>query len=429
MEHSRYPVSYWCPPPLAAHTQEYLDTVAEAGINLVPSPCLTGAEEEKEAALAFFAACEARGLSVMLNDSRVIHGSCLARDAEGVAVLDEEAYRAAVRASHADYGHLPAVRCYYVGDEPGKRDYDAMCAAARITREETGKEGYINLLPYYPRFLENTGVRDYDVYLKKFLEDSKTKILSQDFYAQCLEGDRIHEDYWHVLQCQYDVAKECGAEIWHTILASKHFDRRVLELGDFRFQISMALAYGAKEISFFTLQAPSNCNTKETNYSEAPLNWWGEKTPVYDALSTACRELHTRFGDKFMGFEPVRVTHFPIVPYTYQRPLPRMNVKPFTPSENVYAISVVRGLPRQHVVISEFRETATGESYVFIANANPKASIAISVTFENAREVHRYDAFGREYTAVASADGTPARLKNNCFWLSPGQGELHRIVR
>ena len=130
-----------------------------------------------------------------------------------------------------------------------------------------------------------------------------------------------------------------------------------------------------------------------------------------------------------MGFEPVRVTHFPIVPYTYQRPLPRMNVKAFTPSENVYAISVVRGLPRQHVVISEFRETATGESYVFIANANPKASVALSVTFENAREVHRYDAFGREYTAVASADGTPARLKNNCFWLSPGQGELHRIVR
>ena len=29
MEHSRYPVSYWCPPPMAAHTQEYLDTVAE----------------------------------------------------------------------------------------------------------------------------------------------------------------------------------------------------------------------------------------------------------------------------------------------------------------------------------------------------------------------------------------------------------------
>ncbi|MBR3691251.1 MAG: hypothetical protein IKL89_00945 [Clostridia bacterium] len=429
MEHSRYPVSYWCPPPLSAHTAQYLDDIAAMGITLIPSPYFSGAPEEKEAALAFFAAAEARGMEVVLNDARLMFPAHTAKDAEGCAALDADAFREALHTVHAEYGSRPSVHCYYIGDEPDKRNYAAMCDAARIVREETGKEGYINLLPYYPRFLKNTGFRDYDVYLEDFLAKSGSKILSQDFYAQCLEGNVIHEDFWHVLQCQYDVAKKCGAEIWHTVLACKHFDRRPPEFADFRFQISMALCYGAKQISFFTLTAPPNSSPKETNFTEAPFDWFGEKTETYTALQKALKELHVRFGDKFMGLEPQRVTHFPIVPYTYQRPLPRMNVKPFTPNENIYSVSVVRGLPRQHVVISEFVEPATGESYVFIANANPKASVALSVTFENAREVRRYDALGREYTAVASPDGAPARLKNGCFWLSPGQGELHRIVR
>lgn len=428
MHKKRFPISYWCPPDLDGHTDAYFDRLALAGMTLIPSPTFTGEPGERAGAEAFFARAEARGMEVMLFDRRTCYGSCISRDAQGTALLDEAAYAEGVRQCMAQYDRR-SVRCIYVGDEPGKRDYAAMCACCRIIRELTGREGYVNLLPYYPKFLGNTGERDYDVYLQKFLEDSRSGILSQDFYAQCLEGEGMHEDYWHVLQCQYDVARAAGAEMWHTVMACKHFDRRVPDYNDFRFQISMALAYGAKEISFFTLQSPPNASPKETNFTDAPLDWWGEPTATFDALCRATRELHTRFGDIFLSLSPLRVTHYPIVPYTYQRPLPRMNTLPFTPNENIYSLSLVRGLPRQHVVISEFVHTVTGESYVFIANANPRTSVSLAITFENALEVRRYDALGREYTAVASPDGKHGRLHNACFWLSPGQGELHRIVR
>ncbi len=423
MSSSRFPVSYWCSPPLDACGETYFDEMEQLGVNFLPSPTFTGAEAEKPRALAFLDAAAARGMTVMLFDARLIYGGGLpVKD----GALDEPAYEARVRACMEDYGRHPAVTAFYVGDEPNKAAYGIMCACVRVIRRLTGKEGYVNLLPYYPKFLSATGERDYEVYLDRFLADAGTKILSQDFYAQCLESGEIHEDYWYVLNCHLEAAKKAGAQPWHTVLGCKHSDRRVPSFADCRFQISMALAYGAKEISYFTLHTIRNAAAMETNFTDAAYDWWGDKTTVFDCVARANRELHLRFGDRIMGLAHRRVMHFPIVPYTYQKPLPRLMMDAFTPDEIVRAVSIGRGLAPQHLVLAEYRDEAAGEDYLFVANANPAASVSAFVTFENAREIRRYDMLGAEYAAASAPEAGPIRVG---MWLSPGQAELHRIIR
>ena len=428
MKPSSFPVTYWCPPPLKAMDAAFLDELLDAGINLLLTPMFTGAPEETDAALALLDGCLSRGMEALLFDARVVYGSCLSRDDAGVAALDEAAYRARVQASFDQYGKHPAVRAFFVGDEPHKEDYAAICAASRVCRETTGKEGYVNLLPYYPKFLSATGCRDYEPYLEGFVRDSGSRILSKDFYAQIMENGEIHEDYWYVMRCQWEAARATGADIWHIVLATKHFDRGVPTVEDLRFEVNMSLAYGARAISYFTLLTPENHGPYETNFTEGPLDWWGEKTAVWDAVKKVDRELHTRWGDRMMDLEVRRISHYPTVPYTYRRPLPRVKLDPFVPDDLVYSVSLVRGTAPQDVVISEMRDQKTGEDYVFVANGNRRGSVAVRLTLNDALEMHRFDMNGAEYVAARQENGENGRLKN-AFWLAAGQAELIRVVR
>lgn len=430
MKLSAFPISFWGSVGIRQMTDALLEDWVEAGFTLLPSPGYTAEDEDIRLVKTFLDKCEASGLKVMLFDPRVVwSGRTLTQDENGTYVLNEAAYAAGVREAHAQLGSHPAVLNYYIGDEPGAKMYASMCACSRIAKQITGKEGYINLYPYYPTFYSNTGCRDYDAYLKNFLRDSGTGILSHDYYAQLLEGGRTDDEYYYVLKCHYDAAKASGAEIWHTVLSSKHFDRRVPDYNDFRFEINAALAYGAKEISYFGYAPFMNADSRMINCMEGPVDWWWEKTDTYSNLRKANRELHQRWGDIFLQLQPDRVTHFPLVPHTYARPLPRSCVEPFTPDGRLYSLSIFRGLAPQHLIVSNFTHTVTGDKYVFIVNANTAASVGVTAVFENASAVMRYDALGREYTALKSPDGKPGRLRNPVFWLAPGQGELHRIVR
>ncbi len=202
--------------------------------------------------------------------------------------VGEEAFREGVKQVVKEFGAHPAVFGFHVGDEPNGEAWEAAINAFKIVREEAkGKKGFINMFsswvtPECPSVI-GTPIEEYEDKLVDFVRRSGADILSFDCYAQCMYTDKDFEqdEFLRNLRMFASAAKRTGVQLFVSLLSVGHWNYRVPNQDDVRWQLNMAVAHGATGMFWFYFYQ----RLLEENYREGPINMFGERTEMFNKIS------------------------------------------------------------------------------------------------------------------------------------------------
>jgi hypothetical protein len=411
---SSFPIGFWNYISIKDVDETVLKDWEESGISMLMSPSYTADEKDRVKMHEILQWCYERSIRVMLQDPRISLSGYLKdqKPANSKYILPAH-YEQEAKAAVDEFGSHPSVFSFFIIDEPAWNVLDATIEAVNIVKKLSGKLPFVNFLPYYPNIWERIHFKDYGKYIQNYIEKTGVDLICYDFYAQLTE--RQYEDpiYYTNLKYFRDNSLRLGINFWNTILSTPHFRYRKPTYDDIRWQVNTSLAYGAKGILYFTFNTPDNVHNNETNYRQGPINWWGERTDTFYHLRDVNREVHKRWGDRFMDLELVRTDHYPQAPVD--------TLESFKGDGMVKDMKVASGMD-PHVIVSEFKSKTNSDRYIFVVNANPRDSIYISLGMPDISELQRFTMFGRQYPVnneITTMDYFETRL-----WLAPGQGEL-----
>ncbi|MGE4053877.1 MAG: hypothetical protein AB7F99_03665 [Vicinamibacterales bacterium] len=232
--------TFWCGPPLAEFTDERAAEIAAAGFTVVGPPCEGGLDPAGN--LRALDIAGRHGLTVWVADYR----------------FDERAptrpdWQANLRQAVAEYKAHPAFGGYFVADEPTTEDFPQLAAIVGQLRElDPGRLYYINLYPDYADHL--TGASTYREYVDGFVSMLQPPILSYDYYALGVEGDR--QTFFDNLSLIRELGLRANVPFMLILQAMPHGPYRDPTEAELSWQALHALAYGARGISYFAYWTP-----------------------------------------------------------------------------------------------------------------------------------------------------------------------------
>lgn len=286
----------------------------------------------------------------------------------------------------------PAVYGYYLRDEPGtsafgglKRWKDAWALAA------PGKVSYINLFPNYANNSEQLKANDYDDYVERYIETVKPSFISYDNYSLMKDGT-LRKGYFENLATIRDAALKNNIPFWNIVLSNAHFDYMDPSYEGLCFHLYTTLAYGARGISYFTYFAP-----KHGNYRYAPVDQFGNKTPVWYILQNINLQMHA-MGKVYVKLKSVNVFHFP------------KSEECANGLESSLFLASLRG---DDLVVGEF-EGEDKIPHIIVVNKSLTKSHNITLSFREQGKVYQIN----NYT------GNPEPFSGESTWLAPGQGRI-----
>ncbi len=204
----------------------------------------------------------------------------------------------------------PALGGYYLRDEPSAALYAELGEwTRRIQSVDNEHPCYVNLLPTYGN-PGMWGTPDYDSYVKKYLEQVPTPMLSFDHYPVIRTGadaasDRVRPDFYHNLEICSQAAREAKRPLGAFVLAVAHTPYPIPTIAHLRLQAYSDLAYGAQVIQYFTYWTPVST---VWNFHEAPISADGKRTATYDVVKQMNAELQAVRG-VFVGSEVESIGH------------------------------------------------------------------------------------------------------------------------
>ena len=159
-------------------------------------------------------------------------------------------------------------------DEPSVNDFSSMGNATRALKElMPDKVTHATLFPWgasdsqlgiydMPGTDAETMWARYEVYVNRYMQEVKPKLLAYDCYALFYEGD----DLLHPIPARAEMLKyavksmslfkklsqEAGIPYWVTIAPYNHLFRRQIPQKQVEWNVNLALAYGAKGIQYYT---------------------------------------------------------------------------------------------------------------------------------------------------------------------------------
>jgi hypothetical protein len=153
-----------------------------------------------------------------------------------------------------DYAGHPALRGYFVADEPVVDGFDDVAAmVAEIRAVDPSTLAYVNLLPdYIPP--DKLGAESYESYVDQFAEKAAPRLLSYDYYPFGEKKDR--SSFFNNLGIVRSVARRHQIPFMLIMLAMPHGPYRDPTEAELAWQVFHALAFGARGISYFTYWTP-----------------------------------------------------------------------------------------------------------------------------------------------------------------------------
>lgn len=346
------------------------------------------------------ALCRELGLSAIVGPE---DGSTL-KELRGANYSAKEVDRR-VRKMIDDAGSNPAVKGFFIMDEPGVRDFPLLARAVAAVKEHApGKLAYINLFPDYATIgapdKSQLGTSDYTEYLERFVNEVKPQILSYDNYMVQISQDmkdsaKAASYYRNLLEVRrvalkYDLPYlniVCGNQIRpYTTIPSP---------ANLAFQAYTTLAAGYRGVGWFTYY--------EDGYDYAPISKTGRRSVTWEYLREVNRQVATlapvmsRLRSTGVFFtQPAPVAGLPV--------LPGAVVASLTGSEPM--------------MLGEFKNPA-GEIYVMVVNLSLERSVKFTL------QTQRPDS---SVKIVSAADGvlSPYNPKTG-LWLVAGSGALLKV--
>ena len=418
-----FPVSCWTYMRFEQQTRPAESVVRDwkdLGITHPLMPVTSG-RTDKAAVRRMLDLCGGAGLKVLMCDERVDNPAIMRlRDSRSI-----EAYRKGVRAALADWGSHPAVAGFYLYDEPDSNIVSAVCAAARVCREEDpSKIWYLNLLPWYDWIGPRIGCQNYAVYLDRVAERSGLLSMGYDFYEQQNEvsgpakGENLH--FLNLRQWMELSLRRPGFRFSFTPICLDSYNYRVRSQDDLRWQINTAVAMGAKALVWYYPDMSSAVQGCSQNNRNAPINVFGERTASFEWLSYENRLFQRQYGSVFAGLS---------IESAWMTGEPLGGIAKFAGDAEVAAVA-----SPDRVLVSFFRD-AGGVRYMAAVNLSRDFSRHVNFTFAPAVSPHQR-VFTREWVKLATnADPVAERDAGGRAphragrYLAPGQIILVRLDR
>lgn len=256
----------WIAPPLAFTSAERYAEIAAAGLNVVHRAWDDSFRLADNRAR--FAAARPSGLECMAIDGRFD-----AVDAPGV---DSEALLDSIV---ADYRDEPAFLAYLFADEPEESEFARLARWHRALRARDPEHPAFNNLRGRGAFPTRDGFR---AHLETYLDSTGAPQLCADHYDFLVDGDNgLYVEHLAVL---HSVARaRTGGRWWTIVQLVPHGPFRALTHGEVRWQVAMALAYGARGIGYFTYWTPPP--DPAWDWRPAVIDWDGTPTPWHAFLA------------------------------------------------------------------------------------------------------------------------------------------------
>ena len=277
----------------------------DAGFNLAMTFEYNAEKDNPKEMLELLDECQAKGIQAIVCDKRTRYSHYME--------VGEEAFRAGVKKAVEEFGYHDAVYGFHVGDEPNGEAWESAISAFKIVKEEAkGKKGFINMFsswvtPECPSVI-GTSIEEYEDKVVDFVHRSGADIVSFDCYAQCMYTDRDFEqdEFLRNLHMFASAAKRTGTQLFVSLLSVGHWNYRVPNEDDIRWQLNMAVAHGATGMFWFYFYQ----RLIEENYRGGPINLFWERTPMFDKISFQDRLFMKYYAPRLDGYKVDEVSYF-----------------------------------------------------------------------------------------------------------------------
>lgn len=304
-------------------------------------------------------------------------------------------------------GRNPAVKGFYIMDEPGIMDFPALGkAVAAVKKHAPGKLAYINLFPNYATLgapnMSQLGTSNYTEYLERFVAEVRPQVISYDNYmvqySEDLREPKKAASYYRNLLEVRRVARAHQLPCLNIVSANQIRPHTPIPSpANLQFQAYTTLAAGYRGITWFNYYGPG--------YKYTPIDPAGRKTLTWVYL----RDINAQVA----ALAPVmsRLTSTGVF---FSAPAP-VDGLPLLPGKLVE--SVACDAP---VMVGEFRH-ADGEAYVMVVNLSLERSARFTFQAASPRKTVQ---------VISAGDGSRSDydLKNG-LWLTAGQGALLALGR
>jgi hypothetical protein len=346
--------------------------------------------------------CRKLGLNAIVVPS---DGSTL-KDLRGKYFTDIEVERR-VKKMIDDAGSNPAVKGFFIMDEPGAKDFPLLATAvATVKKYAPGKFAYINLFPDYATIgaadKSQLGTSNYTEYLERFVNEVKPPFLSYDNYMVQMSQDlkdptKAASYYRNLLEVRRVALKH---KLPYLTIVSANQIRPFTTIpspANLAFQTYTTLAAGYRGVGWFTYY--------EGGYHYAPINKIGQRSQTWKYLQEMNRQVAT------LASTMSRLNSTGVF---FTEPTPAKGL-PVLPGEMVQSVTSA-----EPMMIGEFKNAAGG-IYVMIVNLSLERSTKFTL---------KTDDENKRIEIVSAVDGSLLPYDGNAgLWLVAGAGALLKLEK
>lgn len=314
-----------------------------------------------------------------------------------------------VRDQVAAAGSNPAVKGFFITDEPGALDFPALAkAVAAVKKYAPGKFAYINLFPEYATLgapdISQLGTPSYTEYLERFVNEVHPQFLSYDNYMVEFSNDLKNRGqvavYFHNLLEVRRVARAHRLPYLNIVSANQiRPDATPPSPANLALQAYTTLAAGYRGVTWYTYYSQG--------YKYAPVDSDGHKTAVWTYLQA--------INSQIMALAPIMCrlqstgVYFTEPPADNCLPLPGNLIESATSTAPL--------------MIGEFRGQ-DAETYVMVVNLSLETSVRFNIktrgsgaSFPLLKVVSPVDRSLADFDAKTG------------YWLPAGQGILLKLTQ
>lgn len=364
---------FWPPTKDYVNETQY-GYLADAGIDFVQN-VHTGDLTDRSTNLEMARLAHAHGMQVSVSDHRF---------GPGLLNLTDAQIRDLVR----EYTNVPGVGGFYILDEP----YDPTPFARVFNAMKDAAPEYYHHMNFLPGFAYPS-MAEYEEYMQRWVDRTGARdYLMYDRYPFGWASGSL--DYTSMLANMESVrrvglANDVKTGLYLQAVGVVNNFRRTNE-AELRYQANMSLAYGYKQLSYFTWWTPTN---RGENFTEAIMTATGEKTDLYEPVKRLNSEIHA-LGPTLMRLDAKEVY---LNGQTWgQKPVPES--------------FPVQSLTDDDLTFSYLRDRENGRNYVMVVNNSFTAAKDVSLRFDPAistlQEVSRQTG---DLVDVGLADGVLER--------------------
>jgi hypothetical protein len=312
---------------------------------------------------------------------------------------DEEIDRR-VKKMVRDAGNSPAVKGFFIVDEPHVREFAGLAkAVAAIKKYAPGKLAYINLFPNYATLgapdRSQLGTENYTEYLERFVNEVHPQVISYDNYMVEFSDDLKNKEqaasYYRNLLEVRRVAQKYHLPCLNIVSSNQiRPNTTIPSPANLLFQAYTTLAAGYRGVTWYTFYS--------RGYHYAPIDNDGNRTLTFESLKEVNRQVAT-LAPILSGLESTAVY--------FSAPAPAEGL-PLLPGKLIESV-----ISRTPVMVGEFK--GADNDYIMVVNLSVEHTTQLTIKTSG----------GRELKIVSPIDRSLSNYDpKNGLWLTAGQGML-----